>query len=62
MASLSARDIAEVLSQRRCALLATRDPDAGKVEMIIDAGQESFGPWHGADEIIDASKDTAKDS
>lgn len=38
------------------------DPDDGKVELIIDAGLGSFGPWQKADEIIDAWKEAAKDS
>jgi hypothetical protein len=36
------------------------DPEEGKVEMIIEAGQASFGPWQRADEIICAWKDAAK--
>lgn len=35
------------------------DPADGSVSMVIDVGLGSFGPWHKADEIIDAWKEAA---
>jgi hypothetical protein len=40
---------------------STADPKDGQVQMILHGGMASFGPWHKADEIIEAWQRAIRD-
>jgi hypothetical protein len=39
-----------------------RDPDDGRVQLLLHSGLGSFGAWHDSEDIIDKWKELIRDS